>query len=99
MLEHALSESFLRVGKYLVFFVERINVLLIAVREYGILQEVAGDARVHLLGVILVTEDIKGKFLQTTEEQHPPGKVVLEDEKGDGRDGVEIRDRVCRSTI
>jgi hypothetical protein len=55
-----------------------------------------------LLGVILVTEDFKGKFLQTTEEQHPPGKVVLEDEKGDGRDGrdgVEIRDRVCRSTI
>jgi hypothetical protein len=52
-----------------------------------------------LLGVTLVTEDIKGKFLQTTEEQHPPGKVVLEDEKGDGRDGVEIRDRVCRSTI
>jgi hypothetical protein len=85
--------------KYLVFFVERIYVLLIAVREYGILQEVAGDARVHLLGVILVTEDIKGKFLQTTEEQYPPGKVVLEDEKGDGRDGVEIRDRVCRSTI
>jgi hypothetical protein len=35
MLEHALSESFLRVGKYLVFFVERIY--LIAVREYGIL--------------------------------------------------------------
>ncbi len=97
MLEHTLSDSFLRVGKYLVFFVERIYV--IAVREYGILQEVAGDARVHLLGVILVTEDIKGKFLQTTEEQHPPGKVVLEDEKGDGRDGAEIRDRVCRSTI